>query len=79
MIPPFWQVTDLSETYDNVASLIIDAEALQVQTVLKLSSSNSWTLLEVNVVIIYACLPMLKAPITRFAAQIRDRSTQPPS
>lgn len=40
-------------------------------------TSNSWTFLEVNVAIICACLPMLRAPLTMCLPWMRDKSTRP--
>ena len=41
------------------------------------ATSNSWTFLEVNVGIICACLPVLKAPITKFVPFMRDKNFRP--
>ncbi|RFU24700.1 hypothetical protein B7463_g11637, partial [Scytalidium lignicola] len=43
------------------------------------ATSNSWTFLEVNVAIICACLPMLKAPITKVLPWTRSNKSSRPS
>ncbi|KIM96926.1 hypothetical protein OIDMADRAFT_131316 [Oidiodendron maius Zn] len=70
-----WQCNVVSCTI--VRMIVVGPAVTAKDTMYYQCTSNSWTFLEVNVAIICACLPMLRAPLTMCLPWMRDKSTRP--